>query len=205
MTETDTQNNQADTPVQSESLLSPRKRVKAQIERLEQSVAELKAEVEAEKDKRLRLLAEYDNFRRRTQSEYRNITLLAGERIITKLLPVMDDLDRLVTYQVERASRPLSDGSRPLHGASKETDETSVLPAIELIRKKLGGLLEGEGLTPIDAAGVAFDAELHEAISEMVVPGIAPGAIVAEAEKGYKLGEKVIRHSKVVVAKGEEE
>ncbi len=166
--------------------LSPRKRVKAHIEQLEQNLTDLKAEVEAERDKRLRLLAEYDNYRRRTQSEYRGIVQLAGERIILKLLPLLDDFERLFAQKGEASN-------------------ASTQQAIELIQKKLQSALSSEGLIAVESVGKPFDATIHEAVAEIPLSECAPGTIVAEAEKGYKLGDKIIRHAKVVVAKGIEE
>jgi len=199
-TETEPKSEANDTP----GIFSTRRRVKAHIEELEKSVADLKAEVESERDKRLRLLAEYDNYRRRTQSEYGQIIKSAGERIILKLLPALDDFGRFFAHHpipVERASRPLEQES------ANETGGTPVLPilqAVELIQRKMIAILESEGLAPIDSVGQPFDAELHDAVAQVPHPEAVEGTVVAEAEKGYRLGDKIIRHAKVVISKAPE-
>jgi molecular chaperone GrpE len=190
------QDNTESTPRESHSaptILSPRKRLKAHIEELEAKLAGLTQELESEKDKRLRLAAEYDNYRRRTNSEYRQMVQNAGERIILKLLPVVDDIDRLLSHhEGERASRPLNSG----------TEETMVSPemkALDLIYKKLQSTLTAEGLAPIESVGKPFDATLHDAITQVSVSGAVEGTIYAEIEKGYKLADKIVRHAKVVI------
>jgi len=174
-------------PDSTPGIFGPRRRVKAKIDELEKTIADLKAEVESERDKRLRLLAEYDNYRRRTNSEYGQMLQSAGERIITKLLPVLDDFTRFSQ-----------------HHPIEETGGTPVLPilqAVELIQRKFVQTLASEGLTPVESLGKPFDAAFHEAVAEMPMPGAVEGTIIAEAEKGYLLGSKIIRHAKVVISK----
>jgi len=166
-----------------------RVRLKHHIQQLEQETARLKADLEAERDKRLRLLAEYDNYRRRTQSEYAAVTRQAGERIILRLLPVLDDFERLLAHQTASAD-----------AAASETAKGA-----ELIQKKLVAALAAEGLAAVESTGTEFNAELHEAVARMPAPGMPEGTIIAEAEKGYRLTGKIIRHAKVVVAAAADE
>lgn len=166
---------------------SPRRRIRARIAELEQSVADLNAEVEAERDKRLRLAAEYDNYRRRTQGEFHQLTLTAGERIILKLLPVADDFDRLNSH------------------SAAPVEPAALQQGFELIQRKLQTILASEGVLSLESTGKPFDAALHEAVAEVATPDAAGGTVVAEIEKGYFLGPKVIRHAKVVVCRAPEE
>ena len=154
---------------------------KRQIVEMEETLAALKTELEQERDKRLRLMAEYDNFRRRTQSEYRQIIQNACERIMGKLLPALDDFERFLKQDAAK------------------TDPSTLRQGLELIYKKLDALLESEGVRKVEAVGKPFDSGVHEAVAQLDDPSQPPGHVLAEAEKGYKLGEKVIRHSKVIV------
>ena len=148
---------------------------------LENELFSLKTELDQEKEKRLRLVAEYDNYRRRTQAEFNSLIQQAGERLILKLLPVLDDFQRL--FDQDQAKLSVEE---LYHG-------------IELINKKLVDTLGSEGLEPIDSLDLPFDAEIHEAIAQFEDPEKDNGIVIAEAEKGFMLGDKIIRHPKVVV------
>ncbi len=160
-----------------------RKQLRARVEDLEQQVGSLTAEVEAERDKRLRLAAEYDNYRRRTNQEYRLLAETAGERILLKLLPVIDDFERLMAHQ--------------------DAEIDSLRQGTEMIYRKLQALFESEGVAAIPSIGTSFDAGLHEAVAQAPLPNAENGTIVAEVERGYRLREKIIRHAKVIVAQSE--
>ncbi|MGE9312800.1 nucleotide exchange factor GrpE [Niabella sp. CJ426] len=143
----------------------------------------LEAELNESKDKYLRLAAEFDNFRKRTAKERIELFQTAGKDIITDLLDVLDDVDR----------------------ASKEVEESSdahLKQGVSLIFNKLKNILQSKGLKAMEAKGVAFDPELHEAITEIPAPAEGlQGKIVDEISKGYYLNDKIIRHAKVVVGK----
>lgn len=162
------------------SRFSTRKAIRARLEELEKQVETLKTENESERDKRLRLAAEFDNYRRRTASEYRQLAETAGERIITKLLPVFDDFDRMMAHQ--------------------NADCNALKQGFDLIFRKLQSVFESEGVAAIPAIGVPFDASLHEAVAQLPQANVENGSIVAEIERGYRLRDKIIRHSKVIVA-----
>jgi len=147
----------------------------------EEKISELTAELGNERDKRLRTLAEYDNFRRRTQTEYRNMIQLAGERIILQLLPVMDDFQRLFNQD------------------SKNFGNNDLLQGVKLIYQKVENILSVEGVKPIDVESQSFDAELHEAVAQIEDTSKPAGAVVAEVERGYRLADRIIRHPKVIV------
>ena len=141
----------------------------------------LKLEVAELNDKYLRLYSEFDNMRRRNAKERIELTQTAGKDIILSLLPVIDDFERAL---------------KSLEG----DDNTSAREGIALIHNKFLNILTQKGLTPMDAQGKDFDADIHEAITKIPAPSKdLKGKVVDVIEKGYTLQEKVIRYAKVVV------
>ena len=134
------------------------------------------------KDKYVRLFAEFDNYKRRTSKERIDLLKTANEDLMSSLIPVMDDFDRALK-------------NIPV------TEETKVLrEGVELIHNKFNKTLTQKGLTPMNAQGEVFNTELHEAITQIPAPTEdLKGKVVDEVEKGYFLGEKVIRYAKVVI------
>ena len=145
---------------------------------------ELTQELAKEKDKFLRLFAEFENYKRRTSKERMELFKTAGQEIIVSLLPVLDDFDR--------ALKELS-----------KADDDELLKGVQLIRGKFRETLNSKGLQEVGTKqGDAFDAEIHEAITQIPAPKKKlKGKIIDVIEKGYKLGDKIIRHPKVVVGK----
>lgn len=134
------------------------------------------------KDKYLRQVAEFDNYRKRTLKERAELILNGGEKVITTLLPVLDDMERALE-------------------SGQKTDDVQVLrEGMELIYHKLTKVLEGHGVTKIDTADADFDTDIHEAVA--MVPGMGDdkkGKVIDCLTAGYKLNDKVIRHAKVAV------
>lgn len=155
--------------------------VELKIATLEKDIEDLKTELEDEREKRLRVLAEYDNFRRRTQGEFSRLIASANARLMMQMLPVLDDFVRFFDQNPQAM------------------DNSSMIEGIALIFKKLHSALLTEGLETIEALDKPFDAELHEAIAQIADPSKPVGTIVSEVEKGYRIGEMIIRHAKVVV------
>ncbi|WP_273566228.1 nucleotide exchange factor GrpE [Maribacter halichondriae] len=143
---------------------------------------ELREELGKEKDKFLRLFAEFENYKRRTSKERMELFKTAGQEIMVSLLPVLDDFDR--------ALKELS-----------KADDDELLKGVKLIRGKFRETLNSKGLQEVGAEqGDVFDAEIHEAITQIPAPNkMLKGKIIDIIEKGYKLGDKIIRHPKVVV------
>jgi len=142
----------------------------------------LKAELVAANDKYLRLFAEFDNFRRRTTKEREEARKAEGKDVIVAMLPVMDDFERAI---------------RSMDNA---TDVEAVKTGVELIYNKLSNTLTQKGLKPMAALGETFDADIHEAITNVPAPtDDLKGKILDEMEKGYYLGDKVVRFAKVIV------
>ena len=140
------------------------------------------AELADLKDKYLRLAAEFENYKRRTTKERADLFKTANQELMVALLPVLDDFDR---------ARQHTQGT---------ADPTALQNALDITYNKLNKTLQQKGLAPMNAQGGDFDAELHEAITQIPAPSDElRGKIVEEIEKGYYLGDKVIRHAKVVL------
>lgn len=154
----------------------------------ETHLAELQVELEAAKaraqeatDQYLRLMAEFDNFRKRSRREYDSLLEYAAEKVLVSLLPVLDDFDRTLT-------------------AMEKTDNlSSIKEGITMVTTKLHRSLEKEGLNLIDCQDADFDSTLHEAIHSIEVPDEKKGKVLEQVEKGYRLKDKVIRYAKVIV------
>ena len=143
-----------------------------------------KADLAEHKDKYLRLMAEFDNYKRRTAKERMDLIQTAGKDVIVSLLDVLDDCDR--------AEKQL--GISDDIAVQKE--------GIQLVFNKIRSTMQAKGLTAMESIGKDFDAELHEAITEVPVPDYKQkGKVIDEVTKGYLLNEKIIRFAKVVVGK----
>jgi molecular chaperone GrpE len=144
----------------------------------------LKAELEAAKDKYLRLVAEFDNFRRRSGKERIELIQTAGKEVIAGMLDVVDDADR-AQKQLESTE-----------------DVNAIKEGVTLVFNKLRTALQAKGLKPMETIGKDFNPDLHEAITEIPAPTKnLVGKVVDEVVKGYYLNDKIIRHAKVVVGK----
>ena len=149
-----------------------------------EEIKALKGELEEQKNKYIRLFAEFDNFKRRTSKENLEMRLMAGQDVIISLLDVLDDMDR-------------AEGSVLESDIDKNTKE-----GILLIFNKFRKTLESKGLKSIETLHSDFDVEKDEAISEVPVEDEEmKGKVVAEVQKGYTLNDKLIRFAKVVVGK----
>jgi molecular chaperone GrpE len=150
----------------------------------EGAVEKLQAELQDQKDKYLRLFAEFDNFKRRSAKERLEQTQTAGKEVITALLDVVDD------------------GLRAEKVMETSDDINAVKDGVKLVFQKLRNLLELRGLKPMESIGKDFNADYHEAITE--IPAPTPelaGKVIDEVQKGYLLNDKIIRYAKVVVGK----
>lgn len=145
---------------------------------------QLREDLAKEKDKFLRLFAEFENFKRRTSKERMDMFKTAGQEIMISLLPVLDDFDRALKEMAK-------------------SDDKEMFKGVELIRVKLRETLKSKGLEEVSVdRGDTFDAEVHDAITQIPAPDKKmKGKIVDVIERGFKLGERIIRHPKVVVGK----
>lgn len=142
----------------------------------------LRAELAKEKDKFLRLFAEFENFKKRTSKERIDLFRTAGQEVIVSLLPVMDDFDRALKEIAK-------------------TKEKELLKGVELINTKFRETLKAKGLEEVEVSeGDTFDAEIHDAVTQIPAPNKKlKGKVIDVVEKGFKLGDRIIRHPKVVV------
>ena len=149
-----------------------------------QKIKELENELEESKDKYLRLYAEFENYKRRTVKERLELMKTAAQDTLSSLLPVLDDFDRAKK------------------SADDESTEEAFSEGVTLVYNKLHGTLLAKGLKVMDTNGEAFNPEFHEAITEIPAPSNEmKGKIIDTIEKGYFLGDKIIRYAKVVVGK----
>ena len=141
------------------------------------------AKIKELNDRYLRLYSEFDNYRKRTVKEKSDIIKTAGEDVFKAILPVIDDLDRAV-----KANESVE-------------DINAVKEGIQLIAHKLKNVTQSKGLTAFESIGTTFDADIMEAITHIpAADENQKGKVIDEVEKGYKLGDKVIRFAKVVIA-----
>ncbi|MDR3118123.1 MAG: nucleotide exchange factor GrpE [Mediterranea sp.] len=151
-------------------------------EELEKEIERLNAQMEEEKDKYLRLSADFDNYRKRTLKEKAELILNGGERSLTSLLPVIDDLERAVK----------------ITGAS--ADMAAIKEGISLIYNKFIAVLGQNGVKAIETKDQPLDTDYHEAIAMAPAPSEElKGKILDTVQTGYIMNDKVIRHAKVVV------
>lgn len=145
-------------------------------------LAHAEAEIATLKDKNLRLMAEFDNYRKRTIKEKAELILGGGEKVLTALLPVLDDLERA------------------MQNIEKSDDVSTLREGVELIVAKLSKTLEAQGLSRIDTEGKDFDTDFHEAVALVPVEDAEQkGRVIDCVQAGYRLGDKVLRHAKVAV------
>jgi molecular chaperone GrpE len=157
----------------------------AQVEESQDAVEEVLSPeelIQAEKDKYLRLFAEFENYKKRTTRERIELFKTAGQDLMTSMLPIMDDFDRGLAE-------------------IKKAKDKELLKGMQLISDKLKKTLEQKGLTIMDVrAGDAFNADIHEAITQIPAPSDKlKGKVIDCSESGYKLGDKIIRYPKVVI------
>lgn len=148
----------------------------------EEKLAAAEAEIADLKDKLLRKVAEFDNYRKRVIAEKTDLILNGSQTAVKAILPVLDDLERA------------------LPNIKKATDVAAAAEGVELIHQKFLKVLEGMGVKPIETDGADFNVELHEAIAQVPgVPDEQKGRVIDCVERGYMLNDKVLRYAKVAV------
>jgi molecular chaperone GrpE len=141
-------------------------------------------QAEAERDEYLatlqRLAADFDNYRKRATRDQQAFAARAAERLVAKLLPVLDDLERALD-------------------AAEHHEEAKVIEGVEMTRSALANALTSEGVEEIVAEGI-FDPHVHEALLAQPAEGVEPGSIIQVVQRGYRLGDAVLRPARVIVA-----
>jgi molecular chaperone GrpE len=156
------------------------KNEEGETEAADSKIEQLKEEVRREHNLYLRALADFDNYRRRVERESASAALSGKREIITSLLEVLDGFDRALRHIGGKPS-PMSEGLQALH-------------------RKLLGLLEAQGVTPIESLGDTFDPELHEAVGTVETDEYESGRVADEVQRGYRWNDKVLRPARVRVA-----
>jgi molecular chaperone GrpE len=147
----------------------------------EENLAE---QLEAQKQKYLRLMAEFDNYKRRTSRDYERLVASANEKLMLEIIEVRENFDRALSMAREGA------------------DLGKFVEGMKLIFAKLNDVLKRNGLTVFTEVGDEFDPELHDAMMKMPDPQVPDGHVAQIYEKGYRLRDRVIKHAKVVVSSG---
>jgi molecular chaperone GrpE len=153
-----------------------------EIVNLEEKVQSLENEVVKFKELALRKAAEFENYKRRTENDQLNLINYAGEKLIIKLLPTIDDLERSLAHMTE------------------ETDVNKIKEGIQLIYNKFIKTLNDQGVEKIESVGKPFDVDFHEAVMQRPDDSVPVHTVLEELETGYKLKDRVIRHAKVIVS-----
>ena len=143
--------------------------------------ADIEKEAAEWRDKYIRLQAEFDNFRKRTLKEKMELIQSGGADVLKCMLSVLDDVHRAVA------------------ASEKSDDITALREGEKLVMQKFTDALRGKGVTEIEADGADFDADLHEAVAKFAAGEDKKGKVIDVVQRGYKLGDKVLRYAKVVV------
>jgi len=149
---------------------------------LPEQLEEARKTIDGLKDQLLRKAAEFENYKRRSETERLEFVRYANERLLGSLLPILDDLHR------------------SLKAGSDAHDFDSFFRGVELIATKFGKALEAQGLVPFSSSGKPFDVDFHDALMQVQREDVPPHTVIEEVERGYMLHEKVFRHAKVVVS-----
>jgi molecular chaperone GrpE len=152
-----------------------------EIQRLREALEAKTRELEAQQDRYLRAVAEFDNVRKRTAREREEYTRYANEALLRDLLPVLDNLDRALQ-------------------AARSEPTAAVTTGVELIQRELLRVLEKSGLTPFTSVGQPFDPERHEAVARVQRPDLPDMTVAGETARGYLLHGRVLRPAMVTVA-----
>jgi molecular chaperone GrpE len=152
---------------------------------VQESAAQLSEEIERVNDKYLRLMAEFDNYKRRAAKEYERVVGSAAERVVSELVPVRDNLQRALKAKEEGVA-----------------DLEKLYEGVKLVASKLDEVLKGNGVETFGEVGEEFDPQVHDALMNVTSEAVPPGHIAEVFERGYRLRDKVIRHAKVIVSSG---
>jgi molecular chaperone GrpE len=156
---------------------------------LQQRIASLNEELEAAKDKAVRLVAEFDNFRKRSAREYADMLDSAQGKAFSALYPVIDNLER--AFQ-----------DAPAEGDWTPADPAGFAKGIRLVLGQIRKAISDAGLEEIESLGQPFDPNLHDALTQMPHPEIPENHVAAIHARGWKKGERILRHAQVIVSAG---
>ena len=161
--------------------------IESKLERLQADLEQRDAQLRELNDRYLRALADFDNFRKRARQEMEEARRNAAASVIEEVLPVLDNFERA------------------LQAAEESQQLDKLLEGVRMIRRQMQDILERRGVAPIEALGQPFDPNYHEAVARIETADHPEGTVVHEVEKGYKLGDRVLRPTKVAVAAAPEQ
>jgi len=156
---------------------------------VEAEAEKLQREIEETRDQLMRVAAEFENYKKRMEREKSKLLKYAGENVLRDLLTTMDNLDRAM----EQGSAVVEDEAKKLE---------SMLQGIELTRKGLSGTLERFGVEPLEAVGLAFNPDEHDALTMEASDDVPANHVLREFARGYRFKDRVLRHAQVVVSSG---
>lgn len=156
------------------------------LETEESAVEKLMAENERLRDQMLRAAAEFENYKKRRASDLTQMSIMASEDFIVDLLPVLDDLELMIK------------------NSKNSKDFDALIQGAELIRQKLSDLLKKRGVEVVEAEGQLFNPDLHEALLQLPSADVEPDTVLEVHQKGYKLGGKLLRPSRVIISTTQE-
>ncbi len=162
------------------------KKAREELNSVQEALAEVTSERDSKMEKNIRLLAEFDNYKRRTVEEKSRLVKYASEDFAKSLLPVIDDLQRTVDS---------------IANDNEAMDQQKVLDGILMIQDKFHKTLKDNGIKAFDSVGEAFDPEMHDALMSREDDEYPENTVLEEFEKGYMYHDRIIRHAKVIVSK----
>jgi molecular chaperone GrpE len=163
----------------------------------EERIAALTAERDEMKDRMLRIAAEFENWKKRARKEQEDAEAKVRESVLRDMLDVTDNLERAVSaYGAPQATKDAKKNGAGPAGP----DGAAVLKGVELVLRLLQSKFERHGVKPIEATGQPFDPRLHEAISRVETTAVPAGHVASEMQRGYRIGERLLRPSMVAVA-----
>jgi molecular chaperone GrpE len=151
-------------------------------EALTERIAELEAEVAQTKDRWLRAVADHENYKKRVKRDTDDAIVRNTQQLLSSLLPTVDNLERAMEV------------------AAQSGAEEPVMRGLSMVRDEFLAALKRHGIEPVASVGLPFDPAVHDALQQMVSPEHAPGVVVREFEKGYRLGDRLLRPARVIVA-----
>lgn len=162
-------------------------------------------EIAALKDKWLRAVADHENYKKRVKRDIDDAVARKAQTLLSSFLPTVDNLERALEIAEPVSARMTAsgaEGDRPSGpaGGDDAANIEQVVKGLRMVRDEFLGSLKKNGIEPVPAVGVPFDPAIHDALQQFDSPDHAPGVVIREFEKGYKLGDRLLRPARVIVA-----
>lgn len=158
---------------------------------LAERIAELEDQLAQTKDRWLRAVADHENYKKRSKRETDEAVLRKAQALLRSFLPAVDNLERALEISIPALANASAENAQSIE---------QVVKGVQMVRDEFLASLKREGIEPIDSVGQPFDPAVHDALQQIDSPDHAPGAVIREFEKGYKMGERLLRPARVIVA-----